>query len=97
MDFRHGLDALRAHHDPRFIARMLDRRWLSRRDVVEIAARRPTVPAIVLAVATRDRWLREAGVRAAILENPFTPAPLAGVLAAGTARAARPFGTHRAA
>jgi hypothetical protein len=94
---RYGLDKLRAHHDPRFVARLLDRRWLSRRDVVEIAARRPTVPAIVLAVATRDRWLREAGVRAALVENPFTPAPLAGVLAAGTGRASRPRGANRAA
>jgi hypothetical protein len=71
---------LRMHHEPIFIRRLLDQRWISTREVVMIAARRPTVPAIVLAIATRDRWLCCAPVRQAIAENPYTPGPLARVL-----------------
>jgi hypothetical protein len=72
---------LRMHHEPIFIRRLLDQRWISTREVVMIAARRPTVPAIVLANATRDRWLCCAPERQAIAENPYTPGPLARVLA----------------
>jgi hypothetical protein len=71
----------RMHHEPVFIRRLLDQRWVSTGDVVIIAARRPTVPAIVLAIATRDRWLCCAPVREALAENPYTPAPLSRVLA----------------
>ncbi len=75
------VERMRAHHDPIFIARLLDQRWLSERDVVRVAARRPTVPAIVLAVATRDRWFRFASVRRAIAQNPYAPPLLARALA----------------
>lgn len=84
---------VRLHHDPVFIGRLLDQPWLSMSDVVVIAVRRPTVPAIVLAVATRDRWFRYATVRAAIRQNPYTPPLLAralGVLARELPRATPP-------
>ena len=73
---RPGLPRARWHHDPGFIARLLDARWTDKRDVVTIAARRPIVPAMSLAVATRDRWFRLVEVREALAENPFTPSPL---------------------
>ena len=69
------------HHDPIFVGRLLDQRWITARDVVTVAARRPATPSIVLAVAVRDRWFCMAEVREAIAENPYTPAPLAQVLA----------------
>jgi hypothetical protein len=78
----------RMHHDPVFIGRLLDQRWISLRDVVVVAARRPTTPAILLAVATRDRWFCTRPVREAIAENPSTPAPLARVLALRIEKAA---------
>lgn len=70
----------RRHHDPVFIGRLLDQSWISVKDVVVIASRRPTTAAIVFAVATRDRWLSLAPVRHAVALNPFTPPPLAPVL-----------------
>jgi hypothetical protein len=72
----------RMHHDPVFIGRLLDQSWLFERDAVVIAARRPTIPAIVLAVATRDRWFRFASVREALGENPYAPPMLARALGA---------------
>jgi hypothetical protein len=84
---RPTLPRARMHHDPRFIARFLDARWVGKADVVTIAARRPNVPAISLAVATRDRWFQAREVRVALAKNPFTPAPLARALSAGGAEA----------
>jgi len=75
LDQRH-----REHPDPIFIRRLLDQPWLRPEDVVVIAARRPTTPPITLAVATRDRWLRNAHVQYALAVNPFTPAQLAAAL-----------------
>jgi hypothetical protein len=69
------------HHDPIFIGRFLDQPWVRERDVVVVAARRPSLPAIALAVATRDRWFHYPAVREALAENPYTPAPLARALA----------------
>jgi hypothetical protein len=73
-------ERVRFHHDPVFIGRLLDQPWVSVPDVVIVAARRPTLPGIVLAVATRDRWFRWAEVRAAIRENPYSPPLLARAL-----------------
>jgi len=80
------------HHDPVFIARLLDQKWMSARDAVAVAARRPSSAAIVVAVAARDRWLRVAAVREAVAENPFAPAVLARILWAAGARG-KPIGT----
>jgi hypothetical protein len=81
------LTRTRLHHDPVFVGRLLDQRWVQVRDVVVIAARRPTVPEIVLAIATRDRWFCSASVREAIAANPYAPPALARALA--TVRAER--------
>jgi hypothetical protein len=77
---RPSVERWRLHHDPVFIGRLLDQRWLSLRDTVWIAARRPTIPAILLAVATRDRWFCFASVREALGNNPYTPPMLARAL-----------------
>lgn len=73
----------REHHDPVFIRRLLDTPWLRARDVIVIAARRPTTSAIALAIATRDRWLQQPRVRLALALNPFTPVALARALRCG--------------
>ena len=68
------------HHDPVFIARLLDQSWLGVGHVLEVASRRPSVPALALAIATRDRWLSQLAVRDALADNPYTPGMLARVL-----------------
>lgn len=70
------LAPLRMHHRPRVIEKLLDQRWLRLRDVVLVAARRPTVPVLSWAVATRDRWFFQAPVREALAQNPFSPTSL---------------------
>ena len=70
------LAPLRMHHRPRVIEKLLDQRWLRLRDVVLIAARRPTVPVLSWAVATRDRWFFQAPVREALAQIPFSPTSL---------------------
>lgn len=70
------LAPLRMHHRPRVIEKLLDQRWLRLRDVVLIAARRPTVPALSWAIASRDRWFFQAPVREALAQNPFSPTSL---------------------
>lgn len=74
------LERFRMHHDPTFIGRLLDAPWLRSRDVVVIASRRPTTPALSLAVATRDKWLSHPRVQEALVKNPFTPTPIAASL-----------------
>lgn len=68
------------HPDPVFVRRMLDKPWFTLREATIIAARRPTSPAIALAVATRDRWLQHARIQFALATNPFTPVELASAL-----------------
>jgi hypothetical protein len=67
---------LRNHHDPKVVARLLDQRWLRLRDAVTIAARRPTLPEMAWALATRDRWFFQPSIREALAQNPYTPTGL---------------------
>ena len=74
------LERFRMHHDPVFMARLLDTRWLRPKDVVVIASRRPSTQTLLLAVATRDRWLSDIRVQEALAANPFTPMAHVGAL-----------------
>ena len=81
------IERLRMHHHPVLVARLLDQRWIDLRDVLVIAARRPTTSEITLAIASRPRWFARAAVRDALLANPFTPAALVlALLPAATSR-----------
>ena len=68
------------HPSGPFIARVLRTQWIRRSDVVRVAARRPSTPEIVQAVAMNDRWFCEPRVRSALAENPFTASWLVGWL-----------------
>ncbi len=70
----HRRSRLLAHHDPRMIRRLVMQRWIRCRDVVAIAARRPTTEAILREVCASPRWMLHAEVREALAANPFTPA-----------------------
>lgn len=89
------LDRLLAHHDARMIRRVLSFPHLCPADAAFIAARRPTSKEIARAVA-RSRWVRRPEVRAALVENPFTPveiaAPLLPTVSAATLRRLRDRG-----
>jgi hypothetical protein len=60
------------HPSGPFIARVLRTPWIRGADVIRVAARRPSTPEIVHAVAMDDRWFYEPRVRIALAENPFT-------------------------
>lgn len=74
------LELLARHTSPRFIRRLLRARSIRQRDVIHIAARRPSTPELALEVALADRWFGQAAVREALALNPFTPTWLVLVL-----------------
>jgi hypothetical protein len=65
---------MRRSEKPAFIRRLLRMNWLTLRDVLTIASRRPSTPELALEIARSDRWLPEHKVRLALVANPFTPA-----------------------
>jgi hypothetical protein len=74
------LDRLLHDRDPRVIAALLDNPRLSERDVVKIAAMRPTRPEVLDCIAAHPRWATRYRVRKALAFNPATPPPLARAL-----------------
>jgi hypothetical protein len=70
------LHLLREPH-PDVVAILLDNSHLTEGDVLKIATRRPALPATLTAVYQADRWRARAGVRRALVLNPYTPRPLA--------------------
>lgn len=71
------LDRLLHDRDPRVVAALLDNPRVTERDVVRIAAMRPTLPEILEQVAAHARWGHRYRVRKALAFNPATPWPLA--------------------
>jgi hypothetical protein len=69
----------RAPSSPSCVARIpvSSKPWLATSHVLRIASRRPTVPGIVLAIASHDRWIIIRQVREALAMNPFTPTAVA--------------------
>jgi hypothetical protein len=71
------LDRLMHDRDPRVITALLDNPRIVERDVVRIAAMRPTSAAILDLIASHLRWGQRYRVRKAIAFNPATPLALA--------------------
>jgi hypothetical protein len=70
-----------ARHPSAFtIGRLLQDRAVILDDVVGIAARRPTSAAIVRELTSHLGWIARLEVRAAIVQNPFTPLRVAMIL-----------------
>lgn len=61
------------HPSPILIGRLLRESWLELEDVLHVAARRPTTPALAFELAGHDRWIQRIEVREAMAQNPFTP------------------------
>ena len=74
---RNKLDRLLHDRDYRVIRILLDNPILRERDVVKIAAMRPTRPEVLESVARHRRWASRYPVRKAIACNPHTPPPIA--------------------
>lgn len=74
---RNMLDRLLHDQNWRVIDLLLDNPRITERDVVKIAARRPTQPAIIDLVAKHPKWSGRYKVRKAIVCNPKTPYALA--------------------
>jgi len=74
---RNKLDRLLHDRDYRVIRILLDNPRIRERDVVKIAAMRPTRPEVLEAVARHRRWASCYVVRKAIACNPHTPSPIA--------------------
>lgn len=74
---RSGLrERFSAHPSPVFIGRLLRELWLDLEDVLQVASRRPTTPALAFELAYHDRWFQRIEVREAMVQNPFTPTGL---------------------
>lgn len=71
------LDRVAHDRDPRVIRVLLDNPRLTERDVVRVAALRPTTPAILELIAGHPRWASRYAVRKALAFNPATPPELA--------------------
>ncbi len=74
---RMTLDRLMHDRDPRIIAALLDNPRVVERDVIRVAAMRPTLPEILELVAGHARWAPRYRVRKALAFNPHTPRALA--------------------
>jgi hypothetical protein len=74
---RTTIDRLTRDRDPRVIRVLLDNPVLLERDVIHIAAMRPTPPAILQILAEHPRWSSRYAVRKALAFNPYTPGRLA--------------------
>ena len=74
---RFVLDRLLHDRNHRVIALLLDNPRLVERDVVKIAATRPTRPEVLELVARHRRWSSRYRVRKALACNPYTPVPIA--------------------
>ncbi len=78
--FRHGRREALQHGSLAVRRRVLAAPGLAVRDVVEMAALRPTRAGLLLAIAQEPRWFRHAPVRQALVANPYTPSWLVAAL-----------------
>lgn len=79
------LSALRRDPDPRVLFALLENRFATEPDVVQIAANRLADPSVLEAVAAHPRWGLRPGVRSALLRNPGLPEPVTlGLLSAAS-------------
>lgn len=74
---RFALDRLVHDRNPAVLRNLLDNPLCTERDVVRIAAMRPTSSACVEVVFRHPRWIARHRVKVAIASNPWTPPDLA--------------------
>jgi len=74
---RFKLDRLMHDRDHRVIANLLENPMIVERDVIRIAAMRPTRPEVLSVIAAHRKWASRYRVRKALACNPYTPSPIA--------------------
>jgi hypothetical protein len=74
---RHILLQLMRDPHPDVVAVLVDNPHLTESDVLRVASRRPMLPRALVVIAASDRWRVRAAVRRALVQNPYTPLPLA--------------------
>ena len=74
---RDKIDRLLHDRDHRVIQLLLDNPLLTERDVIAIAARRPTRAEVLKTVASHKKWSSRYRIRKAIACNPHTPESIA--------------------
>ena len=74
---RFKLDRLMHDRDYRVIENLLQNPLIIERDVVRIAAMRPTRPEVLSVIAGHRKWASRYRVRKALACNPYTPSPIA--------------------
>ena len=74
---RFTLDRLVYDRNPKVIALLLDNPRIVERDVIKIAAGRPTNAGVLALGAGHRKWASRYRVRKALACNPYTPAPVA--------------------
>lgn len=79
---RFALERLARDPHPAVIERLLANPKLTEDDVLRMASRRPSTPAVLLSIARSARFVRSARIRLALVLNPQTPAEVAGPLVA---------------
>ncbi len=74
---RMKIDRLLFDRNPQVVALLLDNPRILERDVVRIAAMRPTNPDNLVEVFRHPRWVRRYKVKVALACNPYTPIDIA--------------------
>jgi len=74
---RQKLDRLLHDKDYRVIELLLNNPMLTERDVIAIAARRPTRPEVMKVIANHKKWSSRYRIRKALACNPHTPESIA--------------------
>ena len=74
---RGTLLTLRSDPDPRVLSALLDNRFTTEPDVVQLAARREAAEALFEAIAAHPRWSASPAVRGALLRNRSLPIAIA--------------------
>ncbi len=69
--------SLRFDQDPRVLAAVLNNRFTTEPDVVQVAARARTPPAALEVIASHPRWGLRPPIRSTLLRNPVLPLPVA--------------------
>jgi hypothetical protein len=74
---RRTIERLLFDPNPRVVGRLLNNPKLTEADVLRIASRRPTLPAVLEEVFAHARWGQRPGIMEALILNPHTPLRIA--------------------